>query len=66
MYKRIHFQELIKRLNEPKRFIQVITGPHQVGKTTLVQHKFINRNNHFKRYIINRTHQQTNFIKKSV
>lgn len=37
MYKRIHFQELIKRLKEPKRFIQVITGPRQVGKTTLVQ-----------------------------
>lgn len=37
MYKRPHFQELIKRLNEPKRFIQVITGPRQVGKTTLVQ-----------------------------
>ncbi len=37
MYKRPHFQELVKRLNEPKRFIQVITGPRQVGKTTLIQ-----------------------------
>ncbi len=37
MFKRPHFQELIKRLNEPKSFIQVITGPRQVGKTTLVQ-----------------------------
>lgn len=37
MFKRSHFQELIKRLNEPKRFIQVITGPRQTGKTTLVQ-----------------------------
>lgn len=37
MFKRSHFQELIKRLKEPKRFIQVITGPRQVGKTTLVQ-----------------------------
>lgn len=37
MYKRSHFNELIKRLNEPKRFIQVINGPRQVGKTTLVQ-----------------------------
>lgn len=37
MYKRPHYQQLIKRLNEPKKFIQVITGPRQVGKTTLVQ-----------------------------
>jgi hypothetical protein len=37
MYKRPHFQELIKRLNQPNLFIQVITGPRQVGKTTLVQ-----------------------------
>jgi uncharacterized protein len=37
MFKRSHFQELIKRLNEPKRFIQVVTGPRQIGKTTLVQ-----------------------------
>jgi hypothetical protein len=37
MFKRSHFQELIKRLKEQKRFIQVITGPRQIGKTTLVQ-----------------------------
>ncbi len=37
MYKRFHYQEIIKRLNQPKLFIQVITGPRQVGKTTLVQ-----------------------------
>lgn len=37
MFKRSHFQELTKRLLEPKRFIQVISGPRQVGKTTLVQ-----------------------------
>jgi uncharacterized protein len=36
MFKRSHFQILTKRLNEPKKFIQVITGPRQVGKTTLV------------------------------
>ncbi len=29
--------ELLKRLREPRRFFQVITGPRQVGKTTLVQ-----------------------------
>lgn len=37
MYKRPHFQDLIKRLNQPKMFIQVITGPRQVGKTTVIQ-----------------------------
>ena len=28
---------LTDRLNEPRRFIQVVAGPRQVGKTTLVQ-----------------------------
>ncbi len=28
---------LIKRLKEPRRFLQVVAGPRQVGKTTLVQ-----------------------------
>jgi Predicted ATPase (AAA+ superfamily) len=28
---------LARRLAEPRRFIQVVTGPRQVGKTTLVQ-----------------------------
>ncbi len=28
---------LTKRLTEPRRFIQVLTGPRQVGKTTLVR-----------------------------
>lgn len=28
--------ELLKRLREPRRFIQAVTGPRQVGKTTLV------------------------------
>lgn len=37
MFKRPHFQQLIKRLKEPKKFIQVINGPRQIGKTTLVQ-----------------------------
>lgn len=36
MFKRPYFQTLIKRLKESKKFIQVITGPRQVGKTTLV------------------------------
>lgn len=36
-YQRPQFQILAKRLLEPRRFIQVVAGPRQVGKTTLVQ-----------------------------
>lgn len=36
MYKRPVINILISRLNEPRRFMQVIAGPRQVGKTTLV------------------------------
>ena len=36
-YQRPQFQTLISRLAEPRRFIQVLAGPRQVGKTTLVQ-----------------------------
>jgi hypothetical protein len=36
-YKRPAYQVLRKRLEEPRRFIQVLAGPRQVGKTTLVQ-----------------------------
>jgi predicted AAA+ superfamily ATPase len=35
MYKRNYFKLLEKRILGPRRFIQVITGPRQVGKTTL-------------------------------
>jgi predicted AAA+ superfamily ATPase len=37
MYKRPTYQVLLKRLEEPRRFMQVLAGPRQVGKTTLVQ-----------------------------
>ena len=37
MYKRPTYQTLLKRLKEPRRFRQVLAGPRQVGKTTLVQ-----------------------------
>ncbi len=30
-------QTLVHRLREPRRFIQVIAGPRQVGKTTIAQ-----------------------------
>ena len=36
MFERPHLQLLTSRMNEPRRFIQVILGPRQVGKTTLV------------------------------
>ncbi|WP_257669727.1 ATP-binding protein [Parapedobacter tibetensis] len=36
MYERPYLQDLTRRVNEPRRFIQVIMGPRQVGKTTLV------------------------------
>jgi len=36
-YTRPRAKLLAQRLDEPRRFIQVVTGPRQVGKTTLVQ-----------------------------
>lgn len=36
MIQRVEIKELIRRLNEPRKFIQVIVGPRQVGKTTMV------------------------------
>jgi len=37
MYHRPLFQQLEKRVKEPRRFIQVLAGPRQVGKTTLAR-----------------------------
>lgn len=36
-YQRPQATTLTQRLTEPRRFIQVVAGPRQVGKTTLVQ-----------------------------
>ena len=36
MFERPHLQLVINRIQEPRKFIQVILGPRQVGKTTLV------------------------------
>ena len=36
-YRREAARTLERRLSEPRRFIQVVTGPRQVGKTTLVR-----------------------------
>lgn len=36
MHQRHHYQYFTDRMKEPRRFIQVLSGPRQVGKTTLV------------------------------
>ena len=36
-FRRPQAAELARRLGEPRRFIQVVAGARQVGKTTLVQ-----------------------------
>ena len=36
MFERTHLQEVMRRLDEPRKFIQVLMGPRQVGKTTLI------------------------------
>lgn len=36
MYHRPLFHTLVKRVQEPRRFLQVLAGPRQTGKTTLV------------------------------
>jgi len=38
MVKRKIFEMFALRLREPRRFIQVIAGPRQIGKTTMVQY----------------------------
>ncbi len=37
MFKRYAYKNILKRLIEPRKFIQVLSGPRQVGKTTLIQ-----------------------------
>lgn len=37
MYKRSEYQLVKSRLEEPRRFIQVLMGPRQVGKSTVVK-----------------------------
>lgn len=39
-FKRNAWSVLIRRVQEPRKFIQVVTGPRQVGKTTLVLQLF--------------------------
>lgn len=35
-YKRPQFAEVFDRMNEPRKFIQVLAGPRQIGKSTLI------------------------------
>ena len=35
MYKRPIYKTIVQRMSEPRRFIQVLSGPRQTGKTTL-------------------------------
>lgn len=37
MFRRKVFDTIFKRLSEPRKFVQVIMGPRQVGKTTVVK-----------------------------
>jgi predicted AAA+ superfamily ATPase len=37
MFKRAAFYTVLKRIQEPRRFIQVLAGPRQVGKTTIAR-----------------------------
>jgi predicted AAA+ superfamily ATPase len=37
MFQRAYLEKLTIRMNEPRKFIQVLMGPRQVGKTTLIQ-----------------------------
>lgn len=42
MFVRAEYQEVKERLEEPRMFIQVISGPRQVGKSTLVEQVLAN------------------------
>ena len=49
MFKRLLVSQLADRLNEPRRFIQIVVGPRQTGKTTAVLQALeeLNMPNHF-------------------
>ena len=37
MFQRSEYQIIKKRIEEPRKFIQVVMGPRQVGKSTVVR-----------------------------
>lgn len=61
MYKRNQYEILKARISEKRRFIQVISGPRQVGKTTLVK-QFLADSNHLHHFVSADAVQQTNSI----
>ncbi len=36
MIERVYIQQLAERILEPRNFIQVVVGPRQIGKTTMI------------------------------
>ncbi len=36
MFERLVLQQFIKRTGEPRRLMQMVVGPRQVGKTTMI------------------------------
>lgn len=52
MYKRAEYNTIKERLEEPRRFIQVVMGPRQVGKSTSLHCS--NRRSSFVRRILAR------------
>ena len=37
MYKRAEYQVITDRMKEPRKFIQVVMGARQIGKSTVVK-----------------------------
>lgn len=37
MYKRVEYQTIKSRVEEPRKFIQVVMGARQIGKSTVVK-----------------------------
>ncbi|MBQ9884701.1 MAG: AAA family ATPase [Bacteroidaceae bacterium] len=50
MYKRSEYQLIKNRLEEPRKFIQVVMGPRQVGKSTVVKQVLADLNIPFQLY----------------
>lgn len=50
MYKRAQYQLIISRMQEPRHFLQVVLGPRQVGKTTVVKQVLKDLNLPFQMY----------------
>ena len=61
MYQRAQILTLRKRIAEPRSFIQVISGPRQVGKTTMIKHSGVDywrEGNHEVDFVLQRGSQR--------